>query len=85
MGRQLYVLTAAQRALLALRPGPMDTQQVQGCGLHEAVKDLIAKGYADHQRTGEGFVYWLTPAGRAVCPRRRELLKRKIGSVGSRS
>lgn len=53
MGRLLYVLTAAQRALLALRPGPMDTQQVQGCGLHEAVKDLIAQGYADHQRTGK--------------------------------
>lgn len=65
--------TPAERILLALRAGPMDSHQVESrWGLETvgaALGNLVRARYVSRSSAGAGTsVYRITAAGRAVCP-----------------
>lgn len=68
------VASVADRIYLALRAGPLDSEQladrVGGTG---AVRALIDRGHVACVKLGRGgsVTYRLTPEGRAACPSRR--------------
>lgn len=80
--RDLEVLTkmaARDRALLALRAGPMPGYLFELRGIHSsALTDLQRAGLAERVGKDKDALWRLTPAGRDTCPRRRDLLRPEV-------
>ena len=81
-GRSVHypVLTNTEKAYLALRAGPLTSEQLrERLGGDINVMNLIIKrGHAlRHGKDNQEGIYALTPEGRAACPSRRDVERAK--------
>lgn len=82
MSRKRYIETSTspypeerERILLALRAGPLSRDQlIDRLGIVKPYP-LIHEGLVEESKDKESIYYRLTPAGRAACPRWRDLCK----------
>jgi hypothetical protein len=77
---QYPVLTNTEKAYLALRAGPLTSEQLKGRveGDINVMYPIIKRGHAVRRgHANQECIYALTPEGRAACPSRRDAERAK--------